>query len=65
MVNFGGLARKILGSVNDRRIKSLQPNVNAINAMEAEIAALSDDQLRAKTEEFRAQLKNGKSIRLF
>ena len=62
MVNFGGFARKIFGSVNDRRIKSLQPRVAAINALEDEMAALSDDQLRAKTDEFRALLKDGKSV---
>ena len=47
MVSLGGLARKIFGSSNDRRIKSLRPNVAAISALEAEMAALSDDGLRA------------------
>jgi len=62
MVNFGGLARKVFGSVNDRRLKSLQPKVAAINALESEMEALSDEQLRAKTDEFRAQIAEGKSV---
>ncbi|QKV20218.1 preprotein translocase subunit SecA [Oricola thermophila] len=62
MVNFGGLARKIFGSVNDRRLKSLQPKVAAINALESEMQALSDEQLRAKTDEFRAQIAEGRSL---
>ena len=62
MVNFGGIARKIFGSVNDRRLKSLNPKVAAINALEDEIAALSDEQLRGKTEEFKAQIRDGKTV---
>ncbi len=62
MVKFGGLARKIFGSVNERRLKSLHPKVAAINALESEIEALSDDELRAKTAEFRAQLQDGKTL---
>ncbi|NIX75121.1 preprotein translocase subunit SecA [Microvirga terricola] len=59
---FGSLAKKIFGSVNDRRLKSYRPKVAAINAMEAELEALSDDQLRARTEEFKAQVAAGKSL---
>ncbi|TCD13717.1 preprotein translocase subunit SecA [Oricola cellulosilytica] len=62
MVNFGGVARKFFGSSNDRRLKALQPQVNAINALEGEMQALSDDALRGKTEEFKAQVKDGKSL---
>ena len=59
---FGSLAKKIFGSVNDRRLKSYRPKVAAINAMEAELEALSDEQLRARTEEFKAQLSQGKTL---
>lgn len=59
---FGTLAKKIFGSVNDRRLKSYRPKVAAINALEPEFEALSDEQLRAKTEEFRAQLAAGKAL---
>src|SRR5919107_1259581 len=59
---FGSLAKKIFGSVNDRRLKSYRPKVAAINAMEAELEALSDEQLRARTEEFKAQLAAGQTL---
>src|SRR5688572_15445461 len=59
---FGSLAKKIFGSVNDRRLKSYRPKVAAINAMEAELEALSDEQLRARTEDFKAQLSQGKTL---
>lgn len=59
---FGSLAKKIFGSVNERRLKSYRPKVAAINAMEAELEALSDEQLRARTEDFKAQLAAGKTL---
>src|SRR6185312_295895 len=62
MVSLGGLARKIFGSSNDRRVKSMRPRVEAINAMENELAALSDDELRARTDTFRADLANGAAL---
>ncbi|MGE0282246.1 MAG: preprotein translocase subunit SecA [Rhizobiaceae bacterium] len=62
MVSFGGLARKIFGSANDRRVKGFRPRVEAINAMENELAALSDEQLRARTDQFRADIANGASL---
>ena len=58
---FGTLAKKLFGSSNDRRLKAYTPNVQAINAMEAEIAKLSDDELRAQTVKFREELKAGKT----
>ncbi len=62
MVSFAGLARKFFGSDNDRRIKKYYPRVEAINAMEEEFAALTDAQLAAKTDEFKAQLEEGKTL---
>ena len=59
---IGSLARKFFGSSNDRRIKGYQPRVNAINALEAEVANLTDDQLRARTEEFKKQVADGTSL---
>ncbi|MBU1175708.1 MAG: preprotein translocase subunit SecA [Alphaproteobacteria bacterium] len=56
------IARRIFGSVNDRRIKKLQPQVDAINALEPEFAKLSDDQLRTRTAEFRAEFAAGRSL---
>ncbi|ASW07808.1 preprotein translocase subunit SecA [Rhizobium sp. 11515TR] len=62
MVSLGGIARKLFGSSNDRRVKSFQPKVAAINALEPEMRALSDEALAAKTVEFRQQLAEGKTL---
>jgi preprotein translocase subunit SecA len=59
---LGALARKFFGSANDRRIKGYQARVDAINKLEPEIAALSDEALKARTEEFRKQIAEGKSL---
>jgi preprotein translocase subunit SecA len=59
---LGALARKFFGSANDRRIKAYQPRVDAINALEPEVAALSDEALKARTAEFRQQLADGKTL---
>ncbi|MFM9891103.1 MAG: preprotein translocase subunit SecA [Rickettsiales bacterium] len=59
---LSSLAKKIFGSANDRLVVNLQREVAAINAMEAEIAALTDAQLRAKTDEFRAALEAGAKL---
>ncbi len=62
MVSLGGLARKLFGSSNERRIRSYRDRVAAINALEEETKALSDEQLAAKTVEFRKQLAEGKTL---
>ncbi len=59
---LGTFAKKIFGSANDRRLKGYQPNVRAINAMEPELAALTDEQLQARTQAFRDQLAAGKKL---
>jgi preprotein translocase subunit SecA len=59
---IGAVARKLFGSANDRAIRSYQPRVDAINALEAEIATLSDDALRARTAEFKKQIADGTSL---
>ena len=62
MVSLGVLARKIFGSANDRRIKGLRPRVEAINALEPEMEALSDEQLKGKTAEFREKVAAGTPV---
>ncbi len=62
MVGLGSLARRIFGSANDRRVKGYRPRVAAINALEAEYAKLTDDQLRAKTDEFKRRAASGASV---
>jgi preprotein translocase subunit SecA len=52
------LLGKVFGTKNEREIKRLLPNVAAINALEAQMQALTDDQLRAKTDEFRARVQD-------
>src|SRR4051794_30139112 len=47
---------KVFGTKNDREVKRLMPTVQKINALEAEIQKLSDEQLRAKTDEFRRRI---------
>ena len=59
---IGALARKFFGSANDRRIKGYQSRVNAINALEPELAALSDEALKARTALFRKELADGKAL---
>ncbi|MEP7032216.1 MAG: DEAD/DEAH box helicase, partial [Pseudolabrys sp.] len=59
---IGAVARKLFGSANERRIRSYQPRVDAINALEPEIAALSDDALKARTAEFKKQVADGTSL---
>jgi len=56
---IGSLASKFFGSSNDRRIKGYAPRVNAINALEQEVKKLTDEQLRARTGEFRKQVADG------
>jgi len=48
---------KVFGTKNERELKRLRPNVEAISALEPAMKALSDDQLRAKTDEFRQRIK--------
>ena len=59
MLSFGSLAAKIFGSSNERRIKQFRPKVEAIGALESELAALNDDELRARTAMFKQQLADG------
>ncbi|MFM9975163.1 MAG: preprotein translocase subunit SecA, partial [Beijerinckiaceae bacterium] len=59
---LGAIAKKLFGSANDRRVKGYRPKVEAINALEKELEALSDDDLRARTPMFKAQLAEGKTL---
>ena len=59
---FGQLLTKIVGTQNDRELKRLKPRVAEINALEDTIKALSDNQLRDKTAEFRTRLANGEPL---
>jgi preprotein translocase subunit SecA len=60
--SIGSFASKIFGSSNDRLVKSYRPRVAAINALEPEVARLSDAKLRARTDQFRKQLEDGADL---
>ncbi|MEC9476228.1 MAG: preprotein translocase subunit SecA [Planctomycetota bacterium] len=57
-----GIFRKIVPSHNDKILAEIKPLVARINALEPEIQRLSDDQLRARTPEFRKRLEDGESL---
>jgi preprotein translocase subunit SecA len=59
---FGAIARRLFGTANDRIVKGLKKKVEAINALEPQFVALSDDELRAKTIEFRTRLADGTDL---
>ncbi|MBQ7632610.1 MAG: preprotein translocase subunit SecA [Alphaproteobacteria bacterium] len=59
---LGKIARKIFGSANDRFVKKQYKIVNQINALEPDFIKLTDEQLKAKTDEFRERLKKGETL---
>ena len=59
---IGGVARKLFGSSNDRRIRTYRPRVEAINALEQELEQLSDEALRARTEDFKKRVTEGATL---
>ncbi|MCA3437014.1 MAG: preprotein translocase subunit SecA [Rhodobacter sp.] len=62
MLGLGTLARKVFGTPNDRKVKSVRPLVAQINALEPQFAALSDEEIIAKTTEFRERVARGESL---
>src|SRR4051812_5249327 len=59
---LGALARSLFGTANDRIVKGFDKPVAKINALEPEFIKLSDEQLRAKTPEFRERLGKGENL---
>ncbi|HIQ41327.1 MULTISPECIES: preprotein translocase subunit SecA [Pseudomonas] len=59
---FAPLLKKLFGSKNEREVKRMLKAVQSVNALEEQMIALSDDQLRSKTEEFRARLAKGETL---
>jgi preprotein translocase subunit SecA len=57
-----GFAKKLFGSPNDRKVKAFSTRALAINALEPKFSALSDEELRGKTAEFRARLEKGETL---
>jgi preprotein translocase subunit SecA len=61
-LKFDSVMKRVFGSSNDRRLKSYRPKIAEINALEPQFEALTDEQLRAKTDEFRTELASGKTL---
>jgi preprotein translocase subunit SecA len=59
---FGQILAKVIGTQNERELKRLRPLVADINALEPQIQMLTDEQLRAKTEEFRKRVAEGTTL---
>ena len=62
MVSFAALGKKLFGTSNERQIKAYSARVEAINALEPDMQALSDEDLRARTEAFRQQVLEGATL---
>lgn len=62
MLGFGSIAKKVFGTVNDRKVKATQSVVDAINALEPQFEALSDEELIAKTDEFKKRIADGEDV---
>ncbi|HWH17702.1 MAG TPA: preprotein translocase subunit SecA [Allosphingosinicella sp.] len=59
---FGGFAKAIFGSSNDRYVRSLQKIVDKVNAFEPTISAMTDEELRQQTEIFRRRIEDGQTL---
>ncbi|MEZ5930610.1 MAG: preprotein translocase subunit SecA [Alphaproteobacteria bacterium] len=59
---IGALAKRLFGSANDRFVKTLRSRVELINALEPELEALSDDELRARTDWLRGRLAEDETL---
>jgi preprotein translocase subunit SecA len=59
---IGNLIKKIVGSKNERELKRIRPIIMQVNELESQIQSLSDDQLRAKTPEFKDRVEKGAAL---
>ncbi len=59
---LGAFAKRLFGSANERYVQGLTPMVKAINGLEPELEALSDEKLKERTEAFRRRLKDGEAL---
>ena len=57
-----GLLKKLFGTSSEREVKAISPIVDKIEALDAEYSALTDEQLQAKTQEFKDRYQNGESL---
>jgi len=59
---IGALAKRLFGSANDRFVKTLRNRVDAVSALEPDLEALSDDELKARTDWLRERIAAGESL---
>lgn len=62
MLGFGNIAKKIFGTANDRTIKAVRPLVAKVNALEAEFEALTDEEIKARTQSMSERAMGGESL---
>ncbi|MEJ6814284.1 MAG: preprotein translocase subunit SecA, partial [Octadecabacter sp.] len=62
MLGLGSISKKIFGTPNDRKVKATRPVVEAINALESEFQALTDEGIKQKTEELAKRAMGGESL---
>ena len=62
MLGLGTLAKKVFGTPNDRKVKSVRPLVAAINALEPEFRALSDEDIKVRTQALSMRAQGGESL---
>ena len=62
MFGLGTITRKVFGTQNDRKVKSVRPLIDKINALEPDFEGLTDAQLIEKTAEFKSRYENGETL---
>ncbi|WP_341367700.1 preprotein translocase subunit SecA [Yoonia sp. BS5-3] len=62
MLGIGTIAKKVFGTANDRKVKTVRPLVEKINALEPEFEALTDEGIKDKTEELATRAMGGESL---
>ena len=62
MLGLGTIAKKVFGTTNDRKVKAVRPLIDKINALEPEFAALSDEEIKARTQAMAERAMGGESL---
>ncbi|WP_281857253.1 hypothetical protein, partial [Litoreibacter halocynthiae] len=62
MLGLGTITKKVFGTPNDRKVKAVRPLVAKINALEPEFEALSDDEIKQRTEQLSMRAQSGEKL---
>ena len=62
MLGLGAISRKVFGTANDRKVKSVRPLIAQINALEPQFQAMSDEAILAKTTELQGRAQSGTDL---